>query len=126
MIMSDRLTPEQLQAMEERANRWKDVDELPVSECEDCCAADLANDIAALLAEVKRLKAELDAAVSDRTPKSAIPHKAETPTKIGNVTFGKGVTIWNCPTCGTFITRSHKYCWNCGQALEYDAQKKGE
>jgi ParB family chromosome partitioning protein len=54
-----------------------------------------------------------------RTQKAAIPQKAAEPTKIGNVTFGAGVTIWNCPTCGTFITRTHKYCWKCGQALSY-------
>lgn len=77
-------------------------------------------DIPALLADNERLRAELDAAKDYRTPKVAIPHKAKEPTKVGNITFCKGTTIWSCPTCGMPTTRSHKYCGSCGQALRFD------
>ena len=55
----------EIREIEERANEWARVDELPVFECGECIAADLANQIPALLAEIKRLEAERDAAVED-------------------------------------------------------------
>jgi len=45
-----------LKAIEERVKEWAKVGELPVFECGECVAADLANQVTALITEVKRLQ----------------------------------------------------------------------
>ena len=44
----------------------------------------------------------------------------------GKGLFGVGTTIWFCPKCGMFNTPSHKFCWECGQALLFDNSIKGD
>lgn len=54
-----------------------------------------------------------------RTPKAAVALKMDTVVQIGHVRFGPGCTIYKCPCCGTFLTPTHKYCLECGQAVSY-------
>ena len=50
-----------LKAIEERANEWAKVGELPVFECGECVAADLANQVPYLLAEVAEYRRQIKA-----------------------------------------------------------------
>lgn len=43
--------------------------------------------------------------------------------KVGNITFGKGTTVYKCPACKTIVSRDY-YCRNCGQKLKYDFTKE--
>lgn len=50
--------------------------------------------------------------------------KTDDPIKIGNGIFGKGTTVYFCPTCGTFTTRAHKHCDNCGQKFDWSSKNE--
>lgn len=39
--------------------------------------------------------------------------------KIGTVTMKAGTKIYKCFDCKSFVLRSHKYCPECGQALDW-------
>ena len=39
--------------------------------------------------------------------------------KIGNGYWCKGTTIYYCPNCKDFISRTYKFCHKCGQALDW-------
>ncbi len=39
--------------------------------------------------------------------------------KVGNGWWGKGTTIYRCPKCNTTIMRYCKFCYECGQALDW-------
>lgn len=57
---------------------------------------------------------------------TAVALKIDAPVQIGHVRFGPGCTIYKCPCCGTFLTPTHKYCLECGQAVRFPALGKGE
>ena len=60
-------------------------------------------------------------AVEKQIPKKPIPQKVEgVPVQIGNGRFLDGTTYFLCPVCKTHLTRSPKYCWECGQALDWE------
>lgn len=53
-------------------------------------------------------------------PKKPTPHKVDVEKiKIGNGYWCKGTTIYCCPNCKDFISRTCKCCHNCGQALDW-------
>ena len=55
-------------------------------------------------------------------PKKPTPHivePVESPIKIGNMNWGRGTTIYYCPNCKDFISRTYTYCHKCGQALDW-------
>ena len=38
---------------------------------------------------------------------------------IGNGWWGEGTTVYRCPNCNEFISRTYDYCYKCGQALDW-------
>lgn len=133
------MKPEELKAIEKRAEKatpgpweidkghlWRAGSCQQIIATEQCNPTDMdfithaREDIPALLTEVKRLQAELDELTGYRIKMPAVPHKLEEPMKVGNITFAADTTVWNCPRCGTSVTRVYKYCSECGQALGYD------
>ena len=57
-----------------------------------------------------------------REPTKASVHISDTDVKIGNIIFRKGTRVYKCP-CGSLITRSHKFCPDCGQAIDWSGRK---
>lgn len=43
--------------------------------------------------------------------------------RIGAGTWKAGVTIYKCPCCNSFISRSSDFCNNCGQALDWSDEE---
>ncbi len=39
--------------------------------------------------------------------------------QIGNTKWCKGTTVHKCPCCDNFVSRMHKFCYNCGQAMDW-------
>lgn len=59
-------------------------------------------------------------ALEKQIPKKPIPHKVDVEKiKIGNANWCKGTTIYYCPNCNDFISKSYTYCHKCGQALDW-------
>ena len=59
-------------------------------------------------------------ALEKQIPKKPTPHKVEVDKiKIGNGWWCKGTTVYRCPCCNEFISRTYTYCSECGQALEW-------
>ena len=59
-------------------------------------------------------------ALEKQMPKKPTPHKGEIDKiRIGNGSWGKGTTIYKCPNCEEFISRTSKHCNQCGQALDW-------
>lgn len=59
-------------------------------------------------------------AVEKQIPKKPKPHKVDIEKiKIGNGHWCKGTTIYLCPNCKDFISRAYKFCYKCGQALDW-------
>ena len=62
----------------------------------------------------------IDIALEKQIPKKPTPHKVEIDKiKIGNGWWCKGTTVYRCPCCNEFISRTYTYCSECGQALEW-------
>ena len=85
-----------------------------------------------VLSNVKRKKRMLalkamqvcKSALKKQIPKKPTPHKVEVEKiKIGNANWGKGTTIYKCPNCNEFISRTYDYCYKCGQALDWSDTK---
>lgn len=76
-----------------------------------------------LLDRAEKAEAELSTL---RTPKPADSIKIDAPVQIGRVRFGAGCTVWKCPCCRTFLTPTHKYCSDCGQAVSFTTPQEGE
>lgn len=70
----------------------------------------------AALVRAEKVEAEISVL---RTPKQAVAIKMDTVVQIGHVRFGRGCTVHKCPCCGTFLTPTHKYCLECGQAVSF-------
>ena len=59
-------------------------------------------------------------ALEKQIPKKPTPHKVEGgKIKIGNGWWCEGTTVHKCPNCNEFISRTYKYCYKCGQALDW-------
>ena len=62
----------------------------------------------------------IQAVFEKQIPKKPTPHKVDAEKiKIGNVNWCKGTTIYHCPNCKDFISRTYTYCHKCGQALDW-------
>lgn len=80
---------------------------------------------------VNALREKLQRETERNTPMKAAQKKATERTKdpAGCGVFGIGTNIFFCPKCEMFNTPTHKFCWNCGQRLEFDVdatEPKGE
>ena len=69
----------------------------------------------------------LDIAVSaleKQIPKKPTPHivkPVEAPIKIGNGRWQKGTTVYKCPNCKEWVSKTYKHCPDCGQALDFNS-----
>ena len=67
----------------------------------------------------------LDIAISaleKQIPKKPTPHivqPVEAPIQIGNGRWQKGTTVYKCPNCKEWVSKTYKHCHNCGQALKW-------
>lgn len=57
-------------------------------------------------------------ALEKQIPKKPIKLKAEQDIKIGAGTWKAGTTVYKCPYCNSFISRSSNFCSKCGQAIK--------
>ena len=70
-------------------------------------------------------KCEYDVAFSaleKQIPEKPTPHivqPVEARIKIGVVRWRKGTTVYECPNCKKWISKTYKYCYACGQALDW-------
>lgn len=72
----------------------------------------------------KQLRMEADHLIANgvtvQEPQKPIKHKVDvTAIVVGNVSWGKGTTLYKCPKCGSFISRLYDYCFKCGQAFDW-------
>lgn len=58
-------------------------------------------------------------ALECRMPKKPISIKNDEDVRIGAETWKAGVTVYKCPCCNSFISRSSDFCNKCGQALDW-------
>lgn len=66
------------------------------------------------------VKAAVVFALDKRTPMDPICEKVgDIPVSVGSGKFMKGTTVYKCPDCGTYLTRTHKYCYACGKAIKW-------
>lgn len=61
-------------------------------------------------------------------PSKVVPHKVDTDhVHVGSGIWRRGTTVYKCPKCQTFVMRYCKFCFECGQALEWQTEPlKGE
>ena len=59
-------------------------------------------------------------ALEKQIPKKPIKLKAEQDIEIGAGTWKAGITVYKCPCCNSFISRSSNFCSNCGQAIKQE------
>lgn len=61
-------------------------------------------------------------------PSKVVPHKVYTDhVLVGSGIWRRDTTVYKCPKCQTFVMRYCKYCFECGQALEWQTEPpKGE
>jgi hypothetical protein len=61
-------------------------------------------------------------------PSKVVPHKVDADhVHVGSGIWRRGTTVYKCPKCQTFVMRYCKYCFECGQALEWQTEPpKGE
>ena len=59
-------------------------------------------------------------ALEKQIPKKPIKLKAEQNIEIGAGTWKAGTTVYKCPCCNSFISRSSNFCSNCGQAIKQE------
>lgn len=58
-------------------------------------------------------------ALNKQIKKNPIKLKAEQDIKIGTGTWKAGTTVYKCPCCNNFISRSSVYCDKCANALNW-------
>lgn len=59
-------------------------------------------------------------AMKKQIQEKPIPHIVKVDKiRIGNGYWGKGTTVYKCPNCNQFITRSCKHCNECGQGIDW-------
>ena len=54
-----------------------------------------------------------------KKPTLHIVQPVEAPIKIGCGRWGKGTTVYECPNCKEWVSKTYKYCPDCGQALKW-------
>lgn len=61
-------------------------------------------------------------ALEKQIPNKPTPHivkPVEAPVKIGCGHWGVGTVVDECPNCKEWVSKTYKYCPNCGQALDW-------
>jgi rubrerythrin len=58
-------------------------------------------------------------ALDKQIPKKQLVIVNEEEVKFGRVTFGKGTKIFKCSSCEMFISRTDKFCPECGQKIDW-------
>lgn len=61
-------------------------------------------------------------ALEKQIPKKPDELKTDKDVKIGAGTWKAGVTVYKCPGCNSFISRSSDFCPNCGQAIDWKTE----
>ena len=65
-------------------------------------------------------KKNIVSALKKQMPRKLTTHKVEGgKIKIGNGWWCEGTTVHKCPNCNEFISITYKYCYKCGQALDW-------
>ena len=67
-------------------------------------------------------------ALEKQIPKKPTPHivkPVEAPIKIGNGRWQKGTTVYKCPNCKEWVSKTYKHCHDCGQALDFNSNGSG-
>ena len=78
------------------------------------------HDYAQLLSYVNEALKMAISGLEKQIPKKPTPHKVEgSKIKIGNGWWCEGTTVHKCPNCNEFISITYKYCYKCGQALDW-------
>lgn len=79
-----------------------------------------ANEETKIVAIYNSVKRKAIEALEKQMPKKPKPHKVDIEKiKIGNGNWCKGTTIYYCPNCKDFISRTYNFCHKCGQALDW-------
>lgn len=58
-----------------------------------------------------------------KIPKKPLIIKNDKDIKLGYAIWKAGVPIYKCSQCNDFISRSKKFCTDCGQALDWSDEK---
>lgn len=59
-------------------------------------------------------------AITRRIPVEPAPFRVNCDSiQIGHAKWRKGTTVYKCPCCDNFVSRIQKYCFTCGQALDW-------
>ena len=59
-------------------------------------------------------------ALDKQVAKRPKPHTVDVEKlKIGNANWCKGTTVYRCPNCNDFISRTYDFCYKCGQKLDW-------
>lgn len=56
-----------------------------------------------------------------KKPKPHIVQPVEAPIQIGNGRWQKGTTVYKCPNCKEWVSKTYKHCPDCGQALDFNS-----
>lgn len=62
-------------------------------------------------------------AIGYRIKKKPLIIKHDKDIKLGYATWKAGVPIYKCSRCNGFISRSNKFCTDCGQALDWSDEE---
>lgn len=84
--------------------KWKAYDGKDMERCNEACRA-----------AVKALEY--------RIPKKPLIIKNDKDIKVGSAIWKAGVPIYKCSQCNGFISRSNKFCTDCGQALDWSDEE---
>lgn len=75
-------------------------------------------------ASIQAITEACELAVKDM--RKRIPQKPH-PTKvtvdrieIGNIRWNEGTTVYRCPDCNCYMSKVHKCCFKCGQAIDWE------
>lgn len=80
---------------------WKAYDGKDMERCNEACRL-----------AVKALELQI--------PKKPLIIKHNQDIKVGSATWKAGVPIYKCSQCNGFLSRSNKFCTDCGQALAWE------
>lgn len=78
------------------------------------------------LQEIKEIRDECDIVyclhelIARATAKKPEVMVRDEDTKIGHITFSKGVKVYKCSECGEWLTRTCKCCPKCGQVALWE------
>lgn len=69
---------------------------------------------------IRELQELIDIAIEKQIPKKPLP------TKGAADMFGANEPLWGegeCPNCKHYIRLPHKYCYKCGQAIDWSEEE---